>query len=1009
MIESIGKQSITIGSAAGCDVRLGGPGVAPEHATIVHQGGGRLVLVDGGQGQTIVDGQTLPSGGSAPFDFRSQFILGQVPLPHVHPAIVMMLMSRGSAAPDPKTLIVGRDSGRTHIAIAHPNVSGVHATFRFEPLTVTDENSTAGTYVAGEKVTPGAPRALEPHALLSLGPVPLPAQLIASLARDLAAAAGHVAPPVVPPSAPTSAAQAVGGAAVGGAAVGGAADAAPRDSMEAHAAPPGGGPRHKTVLGQVALTPEARKTIGRTPDNDIQIPNAQVSGKHAILLKVGTQLFLEDRGSANGTYVRGKRLAPGERVPVQPGEKVLIGPMPLLLQFDAQELQVVVEDHANWEGRPLYEIEAWDLVVQVPDRDNPSVLKTLLDHVSFKALPGDLIALMGPSGAGKTTLLLTLNGYMPPTAGQVRINGEDLYAIYDALRGSIGYVPQDDIVHPELTVWEAVRYSAKFRLPPDYSEEEIDRRVGTTLQQLGLEAVAHLQIGRPEKKILSGGQRKRVNIAMELVTDPVIMFLDEPTSGLAADDTTALVQLLADLARKTGKTIITTIHQPAKDEYEKFNLALILGQGGVPIFYGPTRDGYRFFGSFLERQGRANDVDNPRDMFSMLQQRENQLFEAMRAQNPQVPRTEARAVAAREWHREFFAQENPTFQQMFAGRRAVGAGSQHQGLATGRPKTRGQFGLLFGRYFKVKTRDVTGTVIMLAQAPIIGGLLALVFGGQKAAIPFWCLGALQELATRAGGLGEGVDKMLANMSPTPDHSGAIFFLVVAAVWFGTSNAAREIVSETAIYKRERMVNLGLFNYVFSKFLLLSLFCVVQCTILLAIVFFALKFNGGLPAFGVQLGTLIVTAMNSVALGLLLSTLVTSSEAAMALTPIALIPQVVLGGLMVPMTTNPLLKFPMLAIPARWGFQGVVGQERLAIAGDPAWVLDLNKPGTSSAPDFVTNGKFHCAEAQIASADFHGAWGFTNYEIAWVPPAVLAGMMFGLLMLILIVLKQRDSI
>src|SRR5262249_52717921 len=202
--------------------------------------------------------------------------------------------------------------------------------------------------------------------------------------------------------------------------------------------------------------------------------------------------------------------------------------MPLVLQVEGQGVAVVVEDAAQWEGRPLYEIEAWDLVSQVPDRDNPSAQKTLLDHVSFKALPGDFIALMGPSGAGKTTLLLTLNGYLPPSGGQVRVNGEDLYSIYDNLRGSIGYVPHDDIVHPELTVWEAVRYSARFRLPPDYSEEEIDRRVSETLAELGLEGVAHLQIGKPEKKVLSGGQRKRVNIAMELVTDPVIMFLDEP-------------------------------------------------------------------------------------------------------------------------------------------------------------------------------------------------------------------------------------------------------------------------------------------------------------------------------------------------------------------------------------------------------------------------------------------------------------------------------------------------
>jgi ABC-type multidrug transport system ATPase subunit len=766
------------------------------------------------------------------------------------------------------------------------------------------------------------------------------------------------------------------------------------------------------VIGQIQLAGggEQRQTIGRTPDNDISIAHPQVSSHHALLIKVGSQLFLEDRGSANGTYVRGTRITPGQRVPVSSGEKVFIGPMPLLLQVEANELAVVIEDQqANWAGRPLYEIEAWDLAIQVPDRDNPSELKTLLDHVSFKALPGDLIALMGPSGAGKTTLLLTLNGYLPPTDGQVRINGEDLYAIYDALRGSIGYVPQDDIVHPELTVWEAVRYSAKFRLPPDYSNDEIDRRVQTTLAQLGLESVAHLQIGKPEKKVLSGGQRKRVNIAMELVTDPVLMFLDEPTSGLAADDTTALVQLLADLARQTGKTIITTIHQPAKDEFEKFNLALILGTGGIPIYYGPTKDGYRFFGSLLEKQGKPNTVDNPRDMFDMLNQRERPIFDAMRAQNPNMPRIAARMQAAREWHTEFFNQQNPTFQKMFSGRRAVGTGSQSQGVPGGRAKTRGQFRLLLSRYLKTKLRDVSGTMIMLAQAPIIGGLLALVFGGQKDAIPYWCLGALQELARRSGGLGEGVNDMLSSMKTTPDNSGAIFFLVVAAVWFGTSNAAREIVSETAIYRRERMVNLGLFNYVFSKFVLLSFFCIIQCTILLAIVFFSLNFNGGPEAFVVELATLIITAMNSVALGLLLSTLVSSSEAAMALTPIALIPQVVLGGLMVPMTTNPLLEYPMYLMPARWGFQGVVAQERLAINADPAWILDIKKPDVTSVENFVTSGKFNCAEAQIAGTDFSGAWGFPNYELVYLPPSVLAGMMLATLMMILIVLKRRDSI
>jgi ABC-type multidrug transport system ATPase subunit/pSer/pThr/pTyr-binding forkhead associated (FHA) protein len=992
MIPGFGKQSISIGSGQNCDVRLGGPSVAPLHATIVHKGGGQLVFVDAGAGPSRAGGDVVPANGERVFDFRTPFVVGDATsVPLTHPAYALMLMSRGQAAVEPGSLTLGRDPARSQIVLSHPSISGRHATITAHPLSVTDHQSTSGSYVDHERVAANARQTLQPGSVVTLGPVPLPSTLLDSLLAELAPGGAPAPAPVLNlPSADATAALA---------------------ASDVSAGVPSGPRRHKTVVGALRLDDknEVTKTIGRTPDNDIQISHAQVSSKHALLHKQGNDLFLEDRGSQNGTFVRGERIAPGKRVPVQHGEKVFIGPMPLLLSAEEREVAVVIEDSESWEGRPLYEIEAWDLLMEVPDRDNAGHSKVLLDHVSFKALPGDFIALMGPSGAGKTTLLLTLNGYLPPTGGQVRINGEDLYSIYDVLRGSIGYVPQDDIVHPELTVWEAVRYSARFRLPPDYSDEEIDRRVSTTLSQLDLDGVKHLQIGRPEKKVLSGGQRKRVNIAMELVTDPVIMFLDEPTSGLAADDTSALVALLAGLARQTGKTIIATIHQPAKDEFEKFNLALILGQGGVPIFFGPTApDAYRFFGSWLERQGKPNRIDNPRDMFDMLKQREAPIWQAMRTQDPSVNRAQARHNAAREWHAEFFQDQNPTFQAMYSGRRQVGAGSPGSALPARRPSTSGQFGLLLGRYLKIKSRDVAGTAIMLLQAPIIGVLLALVFGGMKESIPYWCLGALQELSTRSGSA-TNENSLLSGMQQTSDHSGAIFFLVVSAVWFGTSNAAREIVSERAIYLRERMVNLGLFNYVVSKFVLLCLVTVIQCSVLLAIVFFALGFEGGLPAFGIGLMTLIVTAMNSVAIGLLLSAVVQSGEAAMALTPIALIPQVVLGGLMVPMTTNPMLEWPMYLMPARWGFQGVIAQERLAVRDASAWVIDLQRPELNDVTNFIAGGKFRCAEAQIASDSLNGAWGFVDYQLTWLPPAVLASMMVAVLLVILLILRQRDRV
>ncbi len=1000
MIPGFGKQSITVGTGD-CDVRIGGPGVGAEHARIALEPDGSLVFYDNNQGKSSAHGQPLPPGGSAKWDFRTQFVVGEgTVVPMTHPAITLMLMEQGKAPLKPGELTIGRDVGRVNIALKSPAVSSRHALVNLQPLAISDLGSTSGTWLGQYKLEPNRASPIEPNGIVAIGPIPVAAQTLLQLGAALG---------VAPAPQMTGQQSAVGGQAGGFAGAAGAAGAAGVSGAPAHTPTPG--KKHQTVIGQVAISGGQQnvKSIGRTPDNDIVIAHAQVSSKHASLHKAGQQLFLEDHGSANGTYVRGQRIPAGQRVPVQNGEKVFIGPMPLLLQVEAEEVAMVVEDSAQWAGRPLYEIEAWDLVLTVPDRDNPSEMKTLLDHVSFKAMPGDLIALMGPSGAGKTTLLLALNGYLPPSAGQVRINGEDLYSIYDALRGSIGYVPQDDIVHPELTVWEAVRYSAKMRLPPDYSEEEIDRQVHTTLAQLGLEQVMHLQIGKPEKKVLSGGQRKRVNIAMELVTDPVLMFLDEPTSGLAADDTTALVQLLADLARQTGKTIISTIHQPAKEEFEKFNLALVLGQGGIPIFYGPTSpDAYRFFGSYLERQGKPNDIDNPRDMFDMLNQREGPIFEAMKAQNAYITKFQATQAAAREWNAEFFNPQNPTFQKMYSGRRSVGTGSEQQGVPKTRRKAKGQFGLLFGRYLRVKVRDVGGTAIMLLQAPIIGALFALVFGGQKDAIPYWCLGAMQELSRKAD-IGGGGDDVLRNLSSTPDHSGPLFFMVVAAAWFGTSNAAREIVSERAIYLRERMVNLTLFNYVVTKFLLLSFFVLIQCTILLAIVFFSLGFNGGPQAFGIELGIMFATGVVSAAAGLLISTVVTSSEAAMALTPIALLPQVVLGGLMVPITTNPLLEYPMWLMPVRWGFEGVVAQERLAIRDNPAWIIDLKKPDTTSLPDFVEAGKFKCAEAQIASSEFNGAWGFTAWEEVWIPPAVLSGMVVVTLIVILLVLKRRDRI
>jgi ABC-type multidrug transport system ATPase subunit len=1020
MIPGFGKQSLTLGSAPQCDVVLAGPGVAPEHARLVHQGGGKLSFVNLGSGASNASGRPLGSGEQVPFDFRTQFFLGQVELPFDHPAISLCLMAVGQQSAPAGTLVLGRDPSRTSIALQHPSVSSQHATVALDRMMVTDHNSTSGTYVGGVRAAAGTPTPIPPDGLVFFGPVPVRVPLLMQLAQAAAAGAHAMpagAPGMAPPMGAAPGPQHGGGMPMAPHAAAPMPMAQPQASPAAAAAPMR---KHKTVFGQLDFSGKdgGIKTIGRTPNNDIVVPHPQVSAQHAHVEQTGGQLYLIDRGSANGTYVRGQRVPAGQRIPIQSGEKIYVGPMPLQLAISASgAVELVQEAYAEerWAGRPLYEIEAWSLFLEVPDRDDRTKSKVLLDNISFKALPGDMIALMGPSGAGKTTLLLALNGYQAPTTGLVRINGEDLYSIYDTLRGSIGYVPQDDLVHPELTVTEAVRYSAKFRLPPDTTNAEIDARVAQTLRDLGLEMVAHLQIGAPEKKILSGGQRKRVNIALELVTDPVILYLDEPTSGLASDDAAGLIHLLHDLTKATGKTIIMTIHQPAKDEFEKFSHCLVLGYGGVPVFFGPTKpDAYNFFGSWQHqaiaqglRKGPPVEIDNPRDMFAQITEREKPIFEQLKAANPNVQRGEVRHQVALLWRDEFHRNDNPTYQKMFSGRRAVGTGEGQRGIPDRRPVIKGQFGLLLSRYFKTKVRDVTGTIIMLAQAPIIGGLLAVIFGAQTEATPAWCLGALQELVNRSNQKTTG-DLSQLHLAPTRDNTGAIFFLVVAAVWFGTSNAAREVVRERSIYLRERMVNLGLFNYVLSKFILLAMFCMVQCAMLLGIVFVALGFRGGMVAFAQEYAALVSTSLSAVALGLLLSTLVSSSEAAMALTPIALIPQVVLGGLMVPTTTIPKLAFLMYAVPARWGFEAAVVAERLANREDPAWLIALDTD-KSSGPDFVMSGKFECAVAQLAGDNFVGAWGFTTYENVWMPHAVLLGGTVVTVLLLCFLLKRRDPV
>ncbi len=973
LVAKMGRQTLRIGSASSCELRT--PGEVGTAALLIHQGDGKLVLLPEIEGLVSREGRPLPAGQPVPFDFRAHFQVAGLSLGPSCDDACLMVMAQGELPPSPGVLVLGRDPTQCHLVLVSPGVSARHATLDLRHMTLVDHGSTSGTTVDGARIPAGVTTTVARQAVIFCGPLPLPLDLALRYQEELnvpiaPAPAGFGEPSTAQPLAP-----------------------GPPSFLQ-----PPAPSRHSTVMGTIRMEAARSYGIGRRSDNDIVLDHPQISSTHARLLRIGRQLYLEDAGSELGTFVRGTRLRPRQKARVDEGEEIRLGPVTALLRLSGDAVDVVLEDRVDWAGKPLFEVEAQDVSVVVVDRDDPRTTKTLLDGVSFKALPGDLIALMGPSGSGKTTLLHALTGSVRRASGQILVNGQPLEGVFDSLRGSIGYVPQDDIIHPELTVLEAVRYSAQFRLPSDYTQQEIDARVHTTLARLGLESVSHLQIGKPEQKVLSGGQRKRVNIAMELVTDPVILFLDEPTSGLAADDTTTLVELLARLAREQGKTIIATIHQPAKDEYEKFNLALVLGHGGCQMFFGKTVDAYSFFEGWRAPRERQR-ITNPRDMFAELAEREARIGEDMAG----ASRLEIRQRCAQAFRLDY--ENSPLKKSMLSGARALASQSRELTPASQRRRPKRQLSFLVRRYLRIKGRDRVGTAILMLQAPLIGVLLALVFGAQEKSVPYWCLGALSELAERSQTIGQGVEGVLGSMTPTRDNAGALFFLVISAVWFGTSNAAREIVSERAIYRRERMINLQIKNYILSKFLVLGGLCVAQCSILLGIVYFALDLAGGPATFASSLGIMIATALCSIALGLLLSALVASSEAAMALTPIALIPQVVLGGLLVPITTNRYLGWAMQLVPARFGFEGVVRGERALVAREPAWSIQLSG-AIESRPDYIYEGKFHCALAQLESPELTGAWGFGAGGSTLTPGLVLGGMTLLLLVAVSTLLKRR---
>lgn len=593
--------------------------------------------------------------------------------------------------------------------------------------------------------------------------------------------------------------------------------------------------------------------FGRDPACDYPLDYPMISWRHARLTRTAQGIVVEDLNSRNGTYVNGMRVS-GSAL-VQPGQEIGLG------SFRFQLLEDGGFAKRQYTGNVTIEVNG--VCVNAPNGT------PLLDPISLTIFPSELVALMGPAGAGKTTFLKALNGYTRPKSGLVLFNGSDLYRFYDRFRQQMSYVPQDDIVHSQLRVREALYFSAKIRT--DLTDAEIEQRIDRVLTSLGIHEKKHTIIGSPEHKVLSGGQRKRVNIAMELINDTPVIFLDEPTSGLSSYDAEGVIKLLKALSNE-GKTIITTIHQPSLDIFRQFDSLIMIardgGGRGALAYFGPAHpDSIAFF------DPESKPPLSPEMVLSGLAKR-----------------------STAEWAGAY---EQSKYKRLFvterAGRMPSAPGAASSGAV--RRFGFGQWWTLVGRNVILKIRDRFQAAILLVQAPLFGLLVGLVFHALSAGDPV----DPQAWAEYSG-------KM----------AGVHFLMVVAAIWFGCNNSARDIVGEWSVYQRERMVSLKLPSYVFSKFAVSAALSLFQCLLLLAIVRSISGLHGD---FAATLGILWMSSLVGAAMGLCASALASTTEAAIAMLPLILLPMIALGGGIAPVAKmKPAMRAIAMAVPSRWAME-----------------------------------------------------------------------------------------
>lgn len=525
-----------------------------------------------------------------------------------------------------------------------------------------------------------------------------------------------------------------------------------------------------------------------------------------------------------------------------------------------------------------------------------------LNEITFTINRGEFLSIMGPSGSGKTTLLKTLLGEIVPTRSEIKINNFDYFKNFSFFQKLIAYVPQDDLLFSNLTVYENLYYSLKLRVPQIKAKSEINNRISNILKLVDLYEKKHLQVGDSLKKTLSGGQRKRLNIALELISNPSIIILDEPTSGLSSKDTEKLIEFLTEL-KNQGKIIISTIHQPNADTFRHFDRLLFLDKMGTQVYFGNAKKVFSYFDDELEQVTFKKEEIHLRKELLMPEYLFDMLEYSPQTSDQIKPTNESRLFSPEYWKNKFYQN---FLLKMMSKNQIDKEEKQSTKIKNINKKNYSldfpQFYSLFSRNMKNKFKNKSNLIVTFGASPFLALVIAFILRFYVDDYSFY---------------------------QNDNIFIYIFISIIVFIFFGLSNSLDDILGEKRNFLREKKIGITPFNFLLSKLLTLTVFLFFQSFLYHIVASIILQSRG---MFFSYLSYFFLSGIFGASIGLLISSLLNDRKAMINILPIVLIPQIMFSGAVILFDQmNPdftLIKknnIPEICqmIPSRWLLEGLV--------------------------------------------------------------------------------------